>query len=153
MSRSKYPVYRKRKTAREIRITDPKYDDICMELAETVLILTNKTLGTNLKFSDKSKPTGNGAFPRQIIVYILAVVYELPYMTIGRIVDRHRSSVEHGLGVIEDKRDDVSFDTLLSDLEENCLNIFPREKLPQEVLGNRYTLETYYENSYQGRFA
>lgn len=153
MSNSKYPNYRVRKTNREMCLTNTHFDELFLGLAKHVLAIVNQKLGTSMCLTDKSKPTGNGALPRQIVAYLMSVVYEVPPMAIARSVQRHRTAIIYSLGSIEDRRDDLTFDTLMSELEVEVQRDFPVTKIPQAAFGVRHTPETYQETRYTGRFS
>lgn len=57
------------------------------------------------------------ALGRQVAMYLSHVVCRLTLTDVGRIFARDRTTVAHACGVVEDLRDDASFDRVLDLLE------------------------------------
>ncbi len=66
------------------------------------------------------KPTrgrADVALARQVSMYLAHVVFGLSLTEVGRAFDRDRTTVAHACGVVEDRRDDPTFDCILENLE------------------------------------
>jgi len=57
------------------------------------------------------------ALARQVAMYLAHVVCGMSLTQVGRTFDRDRTTVAHACGLIEDRRDDPSFDRLMELLE------------------------------------
>lgn len=57
------------------------------------------------------------AFARQVGMYLAHVGGGLPMTEVGRMFARDRTTVSHACAVIEDRRDDPTFDRALAVLE------------------------------------
>lgn len=57
------------------------------------------------------------AFARQAAMYLAHVACSLTYTDVGRIFARDRTTVAHGCGLVEDRRDDPHFDRAMELLE------------------------------------
>jgi chromosomal replication initiation ATPase DnaA len=57
------------------------------------------------------------AFARQVAMYLAHVACGLTMTEVGHIFDRDRTTVAHACGLVEDLRDDPSFDRSLELLE------------------------------------
>lgn len=57
------------------------------------------------------------AFARQVAMYLAHVVYGLPLTRVGKLFARDRTTVAHGCGVVEDRRDEPVLDQALTILE------------------------------------
>lgn len=64
---------------------------------------------------------------RQVAMYLAHVVCGMSLTQVGRIFDRDRTTVAHACGLIEDLRDDPSFDRAIELLENvTCAVTSPR---------------------------
>jgi chromosomal replication initiation ATPase DnaA len=50
---------------------------------------------------------------RQAAYYLCSTAFNLPADAVARLMGRHRSTVEYGLALVEDRRDDPAFDALM----------------------------------------
>ena len=57
------------------------------------------------------------ALARQVAMYLAHVGFGLSLTEVGRVFERDRTTVSHACGVIEDRRDDPTFDRMLDLLE------------------------------------
>jgi len=57
------------------------------------------------------------AFARQVAMYLVHVAYGISLTHVGTLFGRDRTTVAHACTIIEDRRDDPAFDTLLDNLE------------------------------------
>jgi chromosomal replication initiation ATPase DnaA len=57
------------------------------------------------------------AFGRQIAMYLAHIAFELSLSRVAMAFGRDRTTVSHACHLIEDRRDDPTFDTQLEDLE------------------------------------
>jgi hypothetical protein len=57
------------------------------------------------------------AFARHVAIYLSHVAFGLNYTDTGRVFGRDRTTVRYACAAIEDRRDDLRFDTLLNVLE------------------------------------
>lgn len=67
---------------------------------------------------DPGRGSAHSAFARQVAMYLCHVSFELSLARIARAFDRDRSTVAHACHVIEDRRDDPTFDSWIAALEE-----------------------------------
>ena len=58
------------------------------------------------------------ALARQVAMYLAHVVFGLSLTEVGRLFERDRTTVSYACGVVEDRRDDHSFDGALDFLEQ-----------------------------------
>ena len=61
---------------------------------------------------------------RQIAMYVCHVVLRLSLSDIGAAFGRDRTTVSHACNVVEDRRDDASFDAFVSAIERAVLSVF-----------------------------
>ncbi|MCP4934467.1 MAG: chromosomal replication initiator DnaA [bacterium] len=59
----------------------------------------------------------NIAFARQVAMYLAHTTEGLSLSDVGRLFGRDRTTVAHGCALVEDARDDMTFDRSLSHLE------------------------------------
>lgn len=60
----------------------------------------------------------NVAFARQILCYLANTMLGLNYTEVGALIGRDRATIRHACEVIEDRRDDITFDAFVSFLED-----------------------------------
>lgn len=65
-----------------------------------------------------------GALARRVAIYLAHVALEMPQHRVGAAFRRERTAVAKACHGVEDRRDDVAFDALLSRLEA-CLRLSP----------------------------
>lgn len=70
---------------------------------------------TSLRSSTRGR--AHVALARQTAMYLAHVVCGLSLTEVGRIFDRDRTTVSHACALIEDRRDDTTFDQLMELLE------------------------------------
>ena len=58
------------------------------------------------------------ALARQVSMYLAHCAFSLPHAEVGRVFGRDRTTVSHACAVIEDRRDDATFDWTIANLEE-----------------------------------
>lgn len=58
------------------------------------------------------------AFARQTAMYLAHVGCGLSLTEVGRVFGRDRTTVAHACGVVEDRRDEAEFDSMLTHLED-----------------------------------
>lgn len=80
-------------------------DAVCQTYAIPRAILLSPTRGT-----------AASAHARHVVSYILNVYFEHSLTAIGAFFGRHRTSIGHGVTLIEDKRDDPCFEAVLEQL-------------------------------------
>lgn len=61
---------------------------------------------------------------RQIAMYVCHVVLQLSLSDIGAAFGRDRTTVGHACNVVEDRRDDASFDAFVASIERVVLSVF-----------------------------
>ena len=66
---------------------------------------------------ERRRGSANAAFARQIAMYLCHVAFELSLARIARAFRRDRSTVAHACHVIEDRRDEPTFDAWVAALE------------------------------------
>jgi chromosomal replication initiation ATPase DnaA len=57
---------------------------------------------------------------RQIAMYIVHVEFELSHQSVGRGFGRDRTTVAHACRVVEELRDETTFDSRIAVLEKSC---------------------------------
>ncbi|MCC5982160.1 MAG: hypothetical protein JJU26_10630 [Oceanicaulis sp.] len=65
-------------------------------------------------------PTRGGAdiaFARQVAMYLAHIAFEMSLARVGEAFGRDRSTAAHACHIVEDRRDDRAFDTLMDELE------------------------------------
>lgn len=55
---------------------------------------------------------------RQVAMYLMHCAFGIPLTTIGHVFSRDRTTVRHACKIVEDRRDDQSYDYILHNLEE-----------------------------------
>ncbi len=60
----------------------------------------------------------HAAAARQVAMYLLNTVFEMSLTQVAISIGRDRSTVAHGLRVVEDRREDPRFDAWLQQLED-----------------------------------
>ena len=60
---------------------------------------------------------------RQIAMYVCHVAYSMPQAEIALVFGRDRSTVRHACHIVEDRRDDPAFDTLVSIIERMACTV------------------------------
>jgi chromosomal replication initiation ATPase DnaA len=84
----------------------------------------------SVRSADLSRPTRGRAriaVARQAGMYLAHVVLGLTMDEVGRLFSRDRTTVAHACSVIEDRRDDPTFDRSLDMLEWAVLAMLRRE--------------------------
>ncbi|MCJ8053328.1 transposase [Shinella curvata] len=61
---------------------------------------------------------------RQIAMYVCHVILQLSLSDIGAAFGRDRTTVGHACNVVEDRRDDASFDAFVASIERVVLSVF-----------------------------
>lgn len=82
--------------------------------------------------SQQTRGVAKVALARQVAMYLAHVSVGLNFTQIGELFERDRTTVAHACGVIEDRRDDPLFDTVLELLECAVLNMLQFRGQPQE---------------------
>jgi len=68
-----------------------------------------------LSFGSRGSP--RAALARQVAMYLCHVGFALSFEGIGRLFHRDRTTVAHACRVIEERREDLSFDSRIATLE------------------------------------
>ena len=94
----------------------PRISDQCMRpILEQAISKVFMVAGTDLWSGTRGRP--RVAFARQVAMYLAHVGCGLSMTEVGQIFARDRTTVAHACGLVEDKRDDPSFDRSLELLE------------------------------------
>ena len=80
-----------------------------------------------------SRGQAHVAQARQVAMYLAHCAFGLSHTEVGRIFDRDRTTVAHACHLVEDRRDDASFDRTLANLEEIVARLAAISGLPREV--------------------
>jgi len=75
--------------------------------------------------ASRQRTTVAAARGRQMALYLVHVVLAWPMWRVAAAFGRDRSTASHAVHVIEDLRDDLAFDTLLTELEA-CIRQAPQ---------------------------
>lgn len=91
-----------------------------------------------IELSRQSRGRAKVALARQVAMYLAHVACGLTFTDIGTLFGRDRTTVAHACNLVEDRRDDPMFDTVVELLESAVLNMLyfqPRNDDPvrQEV--------------------
>jgi hypothetical protein len=78
-------------------------------------------------------PARAAAFARQIAMYLAHVGFGLSMAEVGRAFGRDRTTVVHACHLIEDRRDDVSFDQMLDHLEQAATALHTATSINRQV--------------------
>lgn len=78
-----------------------------------------------LQFWSVTRGQPRVAFARQVGMYLAHVTFELSFTEVGQMFARDRTTVAHACGVVEDHRDDRSFDRALDLLESAVRLLHP----------------------------
>lgn len=89
-------------------------DSVCELCERTVSIALNVSLSA---LRSKTRSTADVAFARQIAMYLANTMFNLPATEVGLHFKRDRTTVAHACALIEDRRDDLSFEVMLEQLE------------------------------------
>jgi chromosomal replication initiation ATPase DnaA len=89
---------------------DPVRDTVEATVAQIFNILPED-------FGSMSRGPARVALARQVAMYITHVACRLTLTDVGRLYARDRTTVSHACGVIEDLRDDATFDRVLDLVE------------------------------------
>ncbi len=65
------------------------------------------------------------AFARQVAMYLCKSCLSLTYQETGRLFGRDRTTAAHACRMIEEKREDANFDTII-DCLERAIGLWPR---------------------------
>jgi len=85
-----------------------------------------------VELSRQSRGRANVALARQVAMYLAHVACGLTFTDIGQLFGRDRTTVAHACSLVEDRRDDPMFDTVVELLESAVLNMLcfePRQEL------------------------
>ena len=69
------------------------------------------------QLASRTRGRKNIAFARQVAMYLAHTAGGLSLSDVGRLFGRDRTTVAHGCALVEDARDDMTFDRSLSHLE------------------------------------
>lgn len=86
-----------------------------------------------VELSRQTRGVAKVALARQVAMYLAHVSIGLNFTQIGVLFERDRTTVAHACSVIEDRRDDPLFDTVLELLECAVLNMLQFRKQPVEL--------------------
>ena len=89
---------------------------------DAVCDLTEKTVSLALtvplaQLQARTRMTQEVALARQIAMYLCHTTFSLPLTEVGMHFHRDRTTVSHACNLVEDKRDQMSFDILICQLE------------------------------------
>ncbi len=105
-------------------------DEARARLARTLVAYA---LGVPEKDMDAmTRRNARAAFGRQVAMYLAHISFELSLSRVAMAFGRDRTTVSHACHLVEDRRDDPKFDTLLEALE-SILRSAPAPALLQAV--------------------
>ena len=99
---------------RETLSTAPYRDAICELCEKTVSLALSVPLAG---IQANSRCNAETALARQIAMYLCHTTFSLLLTEVGLHFGRDRTTVSHACSLIEDKRDDLSFDVMVCQLE------------------------------------
>jgi len=91
------------------------YDVRASELCERTVCLALDVPLASIRARTRQK--AEIALARQIAMYLCHTIFSIPLAEVGIQFGRDRSTVSHACCVVEDKRDNVTFDLMLCQLE------------------------------------
>lgn len=98
-----------------MRQVDKVYDEECARLAAG---LVSYALRLPLQeILETRRGSAQAAQARQISMYVVYVGFGISLARVAAAFNRDRSTVSHACHIVEDRRDDVSFDAWLEELE------------------------------------
>ncbi len=65
----------------------------------------------------RTRRRARAAFARQVAMYLAHVGFGLSFTCVGQLFERDRTTVAHGCGIVEDKRDEPGLDRALAIVE------------------------------------
>ena len=93
----------------------PNYRDAACDLCEKTVSLALDIPLAALRAKTRQSP--DVALARQIAMYLSHTMFGIAFSEVGLHFRRDRTTVSHACALIEDKRDDLSFDVTLCQLE------------------------------------
>ncbi|MEM7739366.1 MAG: helix-turn-helix domain-containing protein [Pseudomonadota bacterium] len=98
--------------------------------AEMVIDVTSRTFDVSrAELLAKSRSQTDIAFARQVAMYLVHVVFGLSFRDTGDAFRRERTTVAYACSLVEDKRDDLSFDRKLDAMEDGLRRLWAVERL------------------------
>lgn len=91
------------------------YSKYAGELALAIVSSTLKVSISDIKRTNRGK--ANISVARQVVMYLLHTSMSCSYCEVASFLSRDRTTVSHGCRLIEDMRDDESFDKVITDME------------------------------------
>lgn len=94
------------------------------KLRRATEIAVSSALGVSRsELQAKTRRSASVAFARQIAMYLVHVVGGMTLTESGQLFGRDRTTAAHACCIVEDRRDDPSFDKLLERLENSVLKL------------------------------
>ena len=91
-------------------------------IAQAVVAVAFGRIGLNPSGLEAARTKARAAaFARQVAMYLAHVGFGLPMGEIGKAFGRDRTTVLHACHLVEDRRDEPSFDHLLDHLEQAAI--------------------------------
>ena len=108
-----YPILQPRRVSDEVL---PPLPDRCIRpILEQAISKVFMVAGSDLWSGTRGKP--RAALARQVAMYLAHVACGLTMTEVGQIFARDRTTVRHACGLVEDMRDEPSFDRSVELLE------------------------------------
>jgi hypothetical protein len=89
------------------------------------------------KIAGKRKGSPGVAFARQVVAYLLHTEAQLDKQQVGRMLQRHRSTIGHAIEVIEDRRDDGVLSSALDAIAARFRAVLPTQAPTPAPLSRR----------------
>lgn len=100
------------------------------QATELVLRVTTRAFRVDKhELLSKRRSKADIAFARQVAMYLAHIVFGGTYREVGELFDRERATVAYACSLVEDERDDVSFDQKLDLLEDSLDRLWAIECL------------------------
>ena len=87
---------------------------------EMAVAMAAGALETTVDEVSGDRRTMRAVFARQVAMYIAAVGFGMSYARVAAALGRDRSTVAHACRIIEERRDDASFDRWIEALEQSA---------------------------------
>ncbi|MEL7273050.1 MAG: helix-turn-helix domain-containing protein [Pseudomonadota bacterium] len=105
-------------------------DRVCDLCERTVAVMLDVPLKS---LRQKTRSTADIALARQVAMYLCHTTFSLLLTEVGLHFKRDRTTVAHACALVEEKRDDLAFDTLICQLEALLVDA-------RAAMGHCYTL-------------
>jgi len=108
------------------RTYDPLQDRLRAAFVSSLVAVVTGVPAADI--AGRSLQSPGAARARQVAMYLTYVVFGWPLVRVGHAFGRDRSTAAHACHRVEDRRDDKTFDTYLTQMED-CLRAAPEGEM------------------------